>query len=214
MSCETDSRNLTALPEGDRTPFMATGAAPAGTQLWPVRASRALARAEARFAGCLVALMLGVVLVNLIFRVAGHPLIWGDELAVNLMIWAALTGASLGLAHRQHISVDLVPGFVGPKAQRLLAIAVDLVLIGFFVTLAVLLWQWFDLPGLIAAGSAEAHGAATFNFIWSEPTVTLGLRRVWFWLILPIFCLTGFVHVSASLIDRLTGGFSDAGGAE
>lgn len=193
MRCNTKGRDAVAPPKADRVP------------VWPLRASRALAGLEARVAGGLVALMLGVVLVNLGFRVAGHPLIWGDELAVNLMIWAALVGASLGLAHRRHIAVDLLPGAVGPAGRRLLAIAVDLVLTGFFAVLAVLLWQWFDLPGLIAAGSAEAHGAATFNFIWSEPTVTLGLRRVWFWAILPVFCLTGLVHVGASLIARLAG---------
>ena len=197
MSCETESPSATALSEAPPIP--------SPMPVLPLRISRALARIEAWFAGGLIALMLGVVLMNLAFRVAGRPLIWGDELAVNLMIWAALVGASLGLAHRQHISVDLISGAVGPGARWWLAVAVDLVLLGFFLTLGVLLWQWFDLPGLLAAGSAEAHGASTFNFIWSEPTVTLGLRRVWFWLILPIFCLTGFVHVAAALVDRLAG---------
>lgn len=176
-----------------------------GQLSWPGRVSRAVAKAEAVVAGILAAAMLGVVLLNLALRVLGRPLIWGDELAVNLMIWAALIGASLGLANRQHIAVSLVPDMVGPHARRMLAIAVDLVLVAFFAVLAVILWQWFDLPGLIAAGSAEAHGMATFNFIWSEPTVTLGVRRVWLWLILPIFCLTGLLHSLASLITQVAG---------
>lgn len=171
-----------------------------------IRASRALAGAEAWAAGILMVLVLSVLLAGVVMRTAGRPLIWGDELAVNLMIWAALAGTSLGLAHRAHIAVTLVPDMLGARGRQVLAVTVDLLLLAFFAILAVLLWRWFDLPGLIAAGSAEAHGAATFNFIWSEPTVTLGVRKVWFWLALPIFCLTGGLHVAASLADRLTGG--------
>lgn len=166
------------------------------------RLSRAVARIEAPVAGLLTLAVFVVLMLNVVSRSLGKPLIWSDELAIHLMIWAALFGASLGLAYQQHIAVTLVPDLLGPRNVARLALAVDVVLLVFFVVLAVLLWQWFDLPGLYAAGSAAAHGPVNFNFIWSEPTVTLGVRKVWFWLILPIFCLTGGLHVLASVIER------------
>ncbi len=166
------------------------------------RISRGVARIEAPVAGLLTVAVFGVLLLNVGSRSLGRPLIWSDELAIHLMIWAALFGASLGLAHRQHIAVSLLPDMLGPRGVAWLALAVAGVLLVFFAILAVLLWNWCDLPGLYVAGSAAAHGMVNVNVIWSEPTVTLGMRKVWFWLILPIFCLTGGLHVAAALLER------------
>ncbi|EKF40013.1 TRAP dicarboxylate transporter subunit DctQ [Nitratireductor indicus C115] len=191
------SRIETAAPGDDILPGPETEAR-------LTRVSRLVARFEAVAAGVLIFSVFAVLMANVVSRALSRPLIWSDELAINLMIWSALIGASLGIAHRQHIAVTLLPNAVRPSLAHAMGIVVDLTMLAFFATLALLLWRWFDLPGLIAAGSVEAHSAATFNFIWQEPTVTLGVRKVWFWLVLPIFCLTGSLHVVASLAARLT----------
>ena len=33
--------------------------------------------------------------------------------------------------------------------------------------------------------------------------MTLGVRKIWFWLILPIFCVTGAIHVAAAALGHL-----------
>ncbi|MFD1880880.1 TRAP transporter small permease [Paracoccus pacificus] len=167
------------------------------------RFERRLARLETVAIGIVTAAVFLILLSNVFSRSVGRPLIWSDELAINLMIWAAFIGASLGLARRQHIAVTLLPDALAPGGRHVLAILVDLVLLSFFAILAVLVWNWLDLPGLIAAGSADALAQSRFNFTWQEPMMTLSVRKVWFWLILPIFCLTGTFHVAMSLMRHI-----------
>lgn len=161
------------------------------------RLSAAIAWAEARFAGAIIALILALLLANVVSRAAGRPLIWTDELAVYLMAVGAFAGASLGVARSQHISVSLLGDMLDARARRLLAMAVDTVLLLLFACFAWMLWTWFDPLGVLAADSLKAYSRASFNFLYQEPTTTLGVRKVWFWLILPVFCLTGFIHVLA-----------------
>lgn len=131
----------------------------------------------------------------------GVPLIWVDELAVLLMAWIAFIGASVGLAYRQHIAVTLLPDALTATARKRLAILVDLLLLVFFAVLSVQLWSWFDPVGLWRADSIETYSMTSFNFIYQEPTVTLGMAKFWFWLVLPLFCVTSVIHILASLVS-------------
>lgn len=164
-------------------------------------ASRKIAAVEARIAGGLVFLIFVLLLANVVSRTGGVPLIWVDELAVLLMGWIAFIGASMGLAYRQHIAVTLLPDALTATARKRLAILVDLLLLVFFAVLIVQLWNWFDPVGLWRAGSITAFSTTTFNFIYQEPTVTLGVSKFWFWLVLPLFCLTSIIHILASLVS-------------
>ena len=174
-----------------------------GTRLRSI--SRSLAAVEAWVAGLLIAGIFCLLMGNVVSRAIARPLIWSDELAIYLMACAAFVGASVGLAHRQHIAVTLLPDLLSLRNAHRLAIVVDVILLAFFVVLAVLLWRWFDPVGVLRAESLEAYSMQTFNFMWQEPTVTLGMRKVWFWMVLPVFCLTGGLHVAGSLVERLSG---------
>lgn len=169
----------------------------------PERVSRTVARFEAWAAGLIVLAIFIILMGNVVSRALARPLIWSDELAVNLMAWAAFVGASLGLANRQHIAVTLLPDMLSPPGRRMMAVAVDAALLLFFAVFAVLLWQWFDPLTLWRAGSLQAFSSESFNFIYEEPTVTLGIRKLWFWLILPVFCLTGGLHVLGSMAGHV-----------
>lgn len=162
-----------------------------------LRMSDAVAWVEARFAGAIVAAVLGLLLANVVSRAFGRPLIWTDELAVYLMVLGAFAGASLGLARRQHIAVTLISDAMGERISRALSRVVDTILLGLFALFAWMLWNWFDPLGMLSAESLQAYSRESFNFLYQEPTTTLGVRKVWFWLILPVFCLTGLVHVLA-----------------
>jgi TRAP-type C4-dicarboxylate transport system permease small subunit len=138
-------------------------------------------------------------MANVISRAFSQPLVWTDELAIYFMAAAAFVGASVGLAHNQHIAITLITGFLSDRRAILLAIVVKLILIAFFVAFAAMLWRWFDPIGVLAAESLDEFSATTFNFVYQEPTVTLGMSKIWFWLVLPFFCLTGLTHLTASI---------------
>lgn len=166
-----------------------------------IRISTGLARVESLAIGALMMSIFALLMVNVISRAIGRPVIWVDELAVFIMIWVALVGASLALAKREHLAVTLLPDALPIQHRTRLVFAIDLLLLAFFGFFAVVLWHWFDPITLWRAGSANAFSRETFNFIYQEPTVTLGIQKIWFWLILPVFCLSGLIHISARLMN-------------
>ncbi len=165
--------------------------------------SRAVMRAETAVGGLLVAAILGLMLANAASRSLGRPLVWTDELAVHLMVVLAFLGGSLAVAARAHMTIGLVPDVLRPRARAGLAAATDALVVGFLGVMAVVVWRWLDLPGLIRAGSGAALGAETFNFVWTDPTQTLGIRKIWFWLAIPLSCLTALIHALAALAEDL-----------
>lgn len=164
------------------------------------RASLRVRQAETCLAATLVGVIFLLLLANVVSRSLGHPLIWTDELAVHLMVWVAFLGASLGIATRTHMAVGLLPERLSPPARRWLLLGTDTFVLGFMLVIGVLTWRWLDLPGLIRAGSAVALAEQTFNFVYVDPTSTLGVRKIWFWLILPATCATGAFHALAAVL--------------
>ena len=159
--------------------------------------SAAFAWAEARLTGLMILAVLALLLANVVSRAFGRPLIWTDELAVYLMVVGAFAGASLGIAKRQHLAVTLLADRLGPAAQKNLLRVVDTVLLVILLIFGWTLWNWFDLPGVIAAESMSDYARDSFNFMYQEPTTTLGIRKLWFWLIMPLFCVASLIHVLA-----------------
>ncbi|MEM6847141.1 MAG: TRAP transporter small permease subunit, partial [Pseudomonadota bacterium] len=157
----------------------------------------------------LIALTLAVtvlILLNVVTRSTGMALFWVDEAAIYTMIWAVFVGASMQVRLRAAISVDLVPMALGDTAKRVLGFMVDLLVLSFALTLIWLSFIWYDPIGLAQAGfDFGAFAGATFNFIYDEPTVTVGIPKFLIWLIMPILGLTLTVHSFANLADRLTG---------
>lgn len=153
--------------------------------------------------GLLVAMILCLLLANVVSRTAVHPLIWTDELAVHLMAVLAFVAASSGIALRGHMTIGLLPDRLGPRGRARLALLADLSVLVFLLVMATILWRWFDLPGLLRAGSGAALAEQSFNFVYTDPTHTLGLPKVWFWLVLPLSCATALIHCLAALQDDL-----------
>lgn len=164
-----------------------------------MRISQTLARAESFGIGALMVGIFALLMLNVLSRSFGSPVIWVDEAAVYLMIWAALLGASLALARREHLAVTLLPDLLSAWPRAGLALGVDILLFLFFILFAAILWRWFDPVTLWRSGSVAAFSRETFNFLYQEPTVTLGLRKLWFWMILPVFCINGLIHSLAHL---------------
>lgn len=168
------------------------------------RLSRRLARVEIAFGAALVLAILCLLTANAAARALAVPLVWTDELAVHLMVCLAFTGASVAVARREHMAMGLLPEALSPRARRALVLAVDLLMLGFLILMAGLVWRWLDPVGLLRAGSGAALAQETFNFVYTDPTQTLGIRKIWFWAILPVSTLTALVHSAAMVAESLS----------
>lgn len=146
-----------------------------------------------------------MILVNVTGRALKMPIFWLDELAVLTMVWLAMIGLSATLKSRDAVAVTLLHDAVSPTLRRGLQCISDVLVLVFAVAMLVLCYLWFDPLLLISTGfDFQAFAAQSFNFIYEEPTATLGIAKVWFWLILPLVALSSSVHALANLLRTLT----------
>ena len=169
-----------------------------------------LARIE-RFTCCvLIAGIVGLILLNVVTRAFNVALFWVDELAVYCMIWMALVGASALLRERSHVSVTLVTGLLSDNSRRFVAAAVDFLILLFAAGLFLMCLKWYDPIGLIRYGfDVEEFAAGTYNFIYQEPTNTLGIQKFWLWLVVPVVSLNMTLHALANLFENSGQGGND-----
>ena len=74
-----------------------------------------------------------VVIVAVLFRLAGDSLSWYDEVAAIQLSWITYYGASLAALKRRHIGFDTVLLAI-PMPLRMIALAVaEIIVLGFFV---------------------------------------------------------------------------------
>lgn len=156
-----------------------------------------LAAAELRIAAALLAAVLLCMAAGAVMRSAGRPLVGADELAVLLMVCAAFFGASANLASGDHVAVDLLARHLPPAVRRLTEAVLLVLLAGF----AACLWVCLDPVGLWLAGSGAALARESGNFTYTEPTMTLGLAKAWFWLPMVPATLGAMLHVSVRLVS-------------
>jgi TRAP-type C4-dicarboxylate transport system permease small subunit len=63
---------------------------------------------------------------------------WTEEIARYLLIAVVFTGATIGVVKNNHIQVDFFYKFMPSSLARIMATAVDVLRVGFFVTAAIL----------------------------------------------------------------------------
>ncbi len=89
----------------------------------------------------LMVMLTVVVIVAVLFRLAGDSLSWYDEIAAIQLSWITYYGASLAALKRRHIGFDSVLLSI-PMPMRMVAMAVaEAIVLGFFVVLAYTGWQ-------------------------------------------------------------------------
>jgi TRAP-type C4-dicarboxylate transport system permease small subunit len=168
--------------------------------------SAGIARIETVVGASLGALTMMLILLNVVTRSFAKALFWVDEAAIASMVWMAFLGASVAIHHRDTVAVSLVPDALAGKAAKLLFIAVDLTVLVFCLVLFVLCWKWFDPLTLALHGfDTRAFSGATFNFIYSEVSTTLDIRKFWLWLIVPMFAAFASIHALSNLLNSITG---------
>lgn len=170
------------------------------------RFSKTLATFEIRSAALCLGLIFALLLLNILTRLANHSLYWIDEAAVSLMVWMALFAASAGIHYQSAIAITLLRDRLSPSFQRVLNLVVDSCLVVFFVVFLYLLHVAFEPVTLLVQyhGNTNAFSAGQLNFIYDEPTMTLGIKKTWVWLILPWFAVCGLLHSCANLISTIS----------
>ena len=111
--------------------------------LWRRRVEQILAW----ISGALLVILAVEVLAGIVFRAAGRPLSWYDEVASVLLAWITYYGSALAALKRSHIAF---PGLVNamPTAGRFVALATrEVIVFGLFLVLA---WQGTVILGALA----------------------------------------------------------------
>lgn len=130
------------------------------------RTVNALARGLEAAVAVVFAAMVLVVLWGVCSRfVLSAPSRWTEEVAVFLLMWLALLGASVAFRRQQHLGVDYFVGKLHPTARTLLAV-VGQTLIGFFA-LAVLVYGGSVLVNqTLAAGQLTPATGIRMGYVY------------------------------------------------
>lgn len=155
----------------------------------------------------IAALMIAVVVFitfNVASRALGLAIYWVDELVIYIAIWAAMLGAAVSVRTQQHIAVGLLASYLNPRRRSYLAVFNHAVMVLFSIALLGFCWLWFD-PWLLlrTAGNLNEFASRNFNFIYHEPTSTLGFSKFWAWLIMPVNAVSMLLYSLTNLLEAL-----------
>ena len=167
------------------------------------RLSELWARVEVTVAAALAAAISGLILLNVLTRAMGAAIYWVDEAAIYAMVWMTFLAASAALHNATAVAVTVVPE-LAPRLAPILARGVDVAVLVFAGLMLWVCWRWFMPLELARAGFDTARFQGdTFNFIYAEPTNTIGIPKVWVWLAMPVFSLGATLHAAANLAAPL-----------
>jgi len=168
--------------------------------------SRRIARVEIFLASAFAILITLLILLNVVTRAFDASIYWVDEAAIYAMVWMTFLAASAAIEERSAVAVTLVQDRLGPRAQRILGLMVDALLVLFAFALLWFLWRWLLPLDLIRAGfDVMAFQGATFNFVYAEPTTTLGIQKIWVWSVMILFAFGTALHAVSNLLRALRG---------
>ncbi|MEO0635824.1 MAG: TRAP transporter small permease subunit [Pseudomonadota bacterium] len=165
-----------------------------------VKLSEAWAKAELLAAALLAFAVTCLILLNVATRTLGAALFWVDELAIYAMVWMTFLGASAAIHFGHSISITILTDALSDPLTKLAQRMVDVVVLAFALAMLWFCWIWF-LPFEIArfGFDTEAFQGSTFNFIYAEPTTTLGVKKWMVWLVMWLFAIGATLHAVANL---------------
>lgn len=96
-----------------------------------------------RFLGAAVALLMGIMVINVLWQVAsryllGSPSVFTDELANYLLIWVGLLGAAYASGKKMHLAIDLLPNKLEGAKKKRLSLLITAIVILFAITVMVI----------------------------------------------------------------------------
>ncbi|CDZ60748.1 TRAP transporter small permease [Neorhizobium galegae] len=91
-------------------------------------------------------LMTGCVFLQFFTRyVLNNSYAWTEEIAVNCLIGVVFLGAVMCVRTSRHIQVDVLYHYLPARLTRVMATAVDLIRIGFFLYGSWLMWRYMEI---------------------------------------------------------------------
>jgi TRAP-type C4-dicarboxylate transport system permease small subunit len=137
----------------------------------------------------LLLVLTGVVIAGIIYREAGHPLPWYDEVAAVLLAWLTYYGLGLGALKRAHISVPGLVRATPPRVRLVLAIICETCVFAFFILLAIFGWE---VLGVLAG---ETLVTVDIPVQLTQSAIPVGAIL---FLIAEAICLPGILHDAAT----------------
>ena len=168
------------------------------------RLSKSWARVEIALASFCAVLVTVLILLNVVTRAFNASIYWVDEAAIYAMVWMCFLAASAALHERSAVSVTVLRDWLGETGQKYLGRAVDVCVLVFALALLYFAWRWLMPLELLRAGfDVEAFQGETFNFVYAEPTTTLGIRKIWVCSVLGLYVFGTLLHAIANLLSPL-----------
>ncbi len=166
--------------------------------------SAAILSVERRLIAGLMALLLGLILLNVVTRYSGASLYWVDESAVYSVVWLAFIGGSAMTRLRLDFAMTLLTDKLPPGFARPAKVAAGVAVVAFAAALGWMCWLWLDPVGIAQAGfDAKRFAASAFNFVYTERTQTLNWPTWAIYLIVPVFSISMFIHGLANVFEDL-----------
>lgn len=87
--------------------------------------------------------LLGCVVLGVVFRAIGDPLVWSDELAQHLLVWCGFAGMMIAARNGSHIRINMFVDMLPRRARLAAEIVIQLSIVAFALAL-----MWY-VPSVI-----------------------------------------------------------------
>lgn len=106
------------------------------------------------FAGLSMILLFLIVLINALQRYTiGRSLVWGENMAVYLMIYGIMFGIAWAYLQDKHVRFNFLQIVLPTKLQHALTMVVDLLVLAVGVGLAISAFEFMDARGQVRSPS-------------------------------------------------------------
>lgn len=122
--------------------------------------SRVWQRVETIVIGFLVVAALAIFLFGSFARSFAPSLAidWSEEVTIYLVVWATLLSGGTLTADRSHVSAQILVHLLSPRARRLLAIGIDVLMLAFCALIF-----WLGMEGVLFAHMLDERSASTLQ---------------------------------------------------
>lgn len=163
-----------------------------------------LLAAERILVAGLMALLTGLILLNVVTRYTRIPLYWIDEAAVYSVVFLTFVGASAMTRLRMDFAVTMLTERFSERWVGVAKVISTFIVLLFGLFLIWMCVLWLDPVGIARAGfDARKFSSETFNFIYTERTQTLNWPLWMLYMIMPFFAVCMTIHSIANLLEEL-----------
>ncbi|MDX6748678.1 TRAP transporter small permease [Geminicoccaceae bacterium 1502E] len=144
----------------------------------------AVGRLEDIFIAVTMAVLMGLLFANVVFRyVFGSPITWTEEVVVAIFSWMVFVGASAAFRAHLHLRIDLVVRLLQGVVRKVVAALAAAVLVAVIGVVG-----WF--------------GAAYAQFVAGNLTPMLGFSPAWIYAAVPVGMALSLVHLLRQIIEE------------